>query len=233
MTIPVIYEDEHLFAVDKPYGISVHKVSPTDPQTTLADILAAERPSLIGVGESPLRPGLVHRLDKETSGIMVIAKDQPTFEYLKNLFQTRQVQKEYLALVHGHPATPSGTIDAPLGKLGTKQTTQIRGKRELVVRDAVTDYETVKAYKDFTLVRVIPRTGRTHQIRVHMKHIGCPLAGDKLYTSKKPLPPGLERLFLHAWKLRFAGPDGKGLALEADLPQDLQKTLDMLESSGV
>ena len=121
-SLPVIYEDENLLAINKPYGISVHKVSPTDPQITLADMLLAERPYLAGVGESPLRPGIVHRLDKETSGIMVVAKNQPTFEYLKNLFQTRQVKKEYLALVYGHPKESSGTIDAPLGKLGTKQT---------------------------------------------------------------------------------------------------------------
>jgi 23S rRNA pseudouridine1911/1915/1917 synthase len=231
--IPVIYEDEHLFAIDKPYGISVHKTSPTDPNETVADILVRERPTLAGVGESPLRPGIVHRLDKETSGIMVIAKDQPTFEYLKNQFQNRQVTKEYLALVYGHPKESSGTIDAPLGKLGTKQTTQIKGKRELVVRDAVTDYEVEKSFQDYTLVRAMPRTGRTHQIRVHLKHIGCPLVGDKLYAAKKPLPPGLNRLFLHSWKLQFIGPDGQGIALQADLPEDLQKTLDMLESETV
>ena len=235
--IPVIYEDEHLFAIDKPYGISVHKTSPTDPNETVADILVAERPYLAGVGDLPagrqrinLRPGLVHRLDKETSGVMVIAKDQPTFEYLKNQFQNRQVTKEYLALVYGHPKESTGTIDAPLGKLGTKQTTQIKGKRELVVRDAVTDYEVEKSFRDYTLVRAMPRTGRTHQIRVHLKHIGCPLVGDKLYAAKKPLPPGLHRLFLHSWKLQFTGPDGQGIALQADLPEDLQKTLDMLES---
>ena len=135
--------------------------------------------------------------------------------------------------MYGKPRESSGTIDAPLGKLGTKQTTQIKGKRELVVRDAITDYEVQKSFTDYTLIRAMPRTGRTHQIRVHLKHIGCPLVGDKLYAPKRPLPPGLDRLFLHAWKLQFTGPDGKGLALEADLPPDLQKTLDMLESSDV
>ena len=229
MTLPVIYEDEHLFAINKPYGIAVHKVSPTDPQITLADMLVAERPYLAGVGESPLRPGIVHRLDKETSGIIVIAKNQPTFEHLKNLFQNRQVRKEYLALVYGHPKEPSGTIDAPLGKLGTKQTTQIKGKRELVVRDAITDYEVQKTFKDYALIRAMPRTGRTHQIRVHLKHIGCPLVGDKLYAPKRPLPPSLDRLFLHAWKLQFTGPDGNGLSLEADLPDTLQKVIDALQ----
>lgn len=229
MNLEVIYEDEYLFAIDKPYGLAVHKVSPTDPQITIADMLVAERPYLTGVGESPLRPGIVHRLDKETSGIMAIAKDQPTFLYLKNLFQTRRVQKEYLALVNGSPREPFGTIDAPLGKLGTKQTTQIKGKHELVVRDALTEYRVEQTFKDYTLVRVMPKTGRTHQIRVHLKHIGCPLAGDKLYAPKRPLPPGLDRLFLHAQKLSLTGPDGTALVLEAPLPDSLQKVLDELE----
>jgi 23S rRNA pseudouridine1911/1915/1917 synthase len=229
MILPVIYEDEHILAVDKPYGLAVHKVSPTDPQITLADLLVAERPYLAGVGESPLRPGLVHRLDKETSGVILIAKDQATFLYLKGLFQTRQVHKEYLALVNGSPREPLGTIDAPLGKVGTKQTTQIRGRRQLVVRDALTEYRVERSFKDYTLVRVMPKTGRTHQIRVHLKHIGCPLAGDKLYAPKRPLPPGLDRLFLHAQRLSFTGPDGTALVLESPLPDALQKVLDSLQ----
>jgi 23S rRNA pseudouridine1911/1915/1917 synthase len=200
--------------------------SPTDTQETLADILVRERPYLAGVGESPLRPGIVHRLDKETSGIMLIAKDQPTFEYFKNLFQTRQVKKEYLALVNGSPREPFGTITRR--KLGPTNHSD-RGKRELVVRDAITDYATERAFKDYTLLRVAPKTGRTHQIRVNLKHIGCPIAGDKLYAPKRPLPPGLERLFLHAERLTVTTPDGRGLTLEAGLPPDLQKTLDMLK----
>lgn len=225
MEIPVVYEDEHILAVDKPAGLAVHKVSPTDPQETLADILVAERPYLAGVGESPLRPGLVHRLDKETSGIILIAKDQPTFEYLKNLFQTRQMKKEYLALVVGAPKEPSGTITATLGKLGTKQTTQLKGKKELVERDAVTDYRTEKAYRGYTLLRVMPQTGRTHQIRVHLKSIGCPIVGDRLYGKKGDHRP----MFLHATRISFTTPDGKALTLEAGLPDSLQKVLDALE----
>ncbi len=228
MEIPVIYEDEHLFAVDKPAGLAVHKVSPTDPQETLADILVRERPYLASVGENPLRPGIVHRLDKETSGIMVIAKDQPTFEYLKDLFQTRQIQKEYVALVYGHPKELSGTIDLPLGKIGTKQTTQLKGKRELVERNAVTDYEVLTRYADYTLVKAMPRTGRTHQIRVHLKAIGCPIVGDVLYAKGKPMPEGLHRMFLHAQELEFTAPDGKRLVLGAPLPDKLQQVLDSL-----
>lgn len=223
--IPVIYEDEHILAVDKPAGLAVHKVGPTDPQETLADILVAERPYLAGVGESPLRPGIVHRLDKETSGIILIAKDQPTFEYLKDLFQTRQMKKEYLALVYGHPKEPRGTIDLPLGKLGTKQTTQLKGKRELVERDAVTDYRTERTVGDYTLLRVMPHTGRTHQIRVHLKAIGHPIVGDKLYGRKGDHRP----MFLHAVRISFTTPDGKALTLEAGLPDSLQKVLDALE----
>ena len=236
MSISIIYEDDSILAINKPAGLAVHKVSPTDPQETLADILLKNYPYLEGVGDLPagrqginLRPGIVHRLDKETSGLMLIAKNQKSFDHLKNLFQTHQIKKEYLALVHGQPKEDRGTIDAPLGKLGTKQTTQIKGKKELVVRDAVTDYEVVQHYKDYTLIRVMPRTGRTHQIRVHLKHIGCPLAGDKLYASKKYLPEGLHRLFLHAWKLKLPGQNGQGLALEADLPSELSLVLQNLE----
>jgi 23S rRNA pseudouridine1911/1915/1917 synthase len=229
MNIPVVYEDEHLFAIDKPAGLSVHKVSPTDPQETLADILVAERPYLAGVGENPLRPGIVHRLDKDTSGVMLIAKDQATFEHLKSQFQNRLVQKEYLALVYGHPKEKHGTITATLGKLGTKQTTQLKGKKELVERDAITEYQVEKTYTAYTLVRVMPHTGRTHQIRVHMKSIGCPLVGDALYAKGKPLPEGLDRLFLHAERIAFTGPDGRALALEVGLPEALQKALDTLQ----
>jgi 23S rRNA pseudouridine1911/1915/1917 synthase len=229
MTIPVVYEDEHILAINKPAGLAVHKVSPTDPQETLADILVRERPYLADVGESPLRPGIVHRLDKETSGLMLIAKDQPTFEHLKFQFQNRLVKKEYLALVYGHPKESHGTITAVLGKLGTKQTTQLKGKKELVERDAITDYEVVKSYTDYTLVKVMPKTGRTHQIRVHMKSIGCPLVGDSLYAAGKPMPEGLDRLFLHAQRVEVTGPAGNRLALEIDLPASLQKGLDTLQ----
>ncbi|MEK7125015.1 MAG: RluA family pseudouridine synthase [Patescibacteria group bacterium] len=229
MTLPIVYEDDNLFVINKPAGIAVHKASPTDPQETVADILVRERPYLASVGESPLRPGLVHRLDKETSGIMLIAKNQSAFLFLKEQFQSRLVKKEYLALVYGHPKEPKGTIAAPLGKIGAKQTTQLKGRRELVERDAVTDYATEKSFRDYTLLRVMPQTGRTHQIRVHLKSIGCPIVGDALYATGKTKPPGLDRMFLHATTLSFTAPDGKALTLEVELPESLQKALDTLE----
>jgi 23S rRNA pseudouridine1911/1915/1917 synthase len=229
MSLPIIYEDEHLFAIDKPAGIAVHKVSPTDPQETVADILVRERPYLSGVGESPIRPGIVHRLDKETSGIMLIAKNQPTFEYLKEQFQNRLVQKQYVALVYGSPKEDKGTIDLALGKIGTKQTTQLKGKKELVERDALTDYRVISRFNGYTLVEVMPHTGRTHQIRVHLKAIGCPIVGDVLYAKGKPMPAGLDRMFLHAQQLQFTAQDGTRLDLGAKLPDSLQKVLDALQ----
>ncbi len=233
MTLPIVYEDENILAINKPAGIAVHKVSPTDPQETVADILVRERPYLAGIGESPLRPGIVHRLDKETSGIMVIGKNQAAFEYLKKQFQEHTIKKEYMALVYGHPKEQRGTIDLPLGKLGTKQTTQLKGKRELTEREAETAYERVRTFGPpaggYTLLKVMPKTGRTHQIRVHLKAIGCPIVGDKLYAGSRPMPQGLDRMFLHAQRIELRTPDGKALTLEADLPEDLQNALSVLQ----
>ena len=219
-----------MFAVDKPAGLSMHKTHSADPHETLADTLIAERPSLKNVGEDPLRPGIVHRLDKDTSGVVVVAKDQEAFADLKRQFQERTARKEYLALVHGAPKQPMGTIDLPLGKVGTRQTTQLKGKRELTVRDALTDYRTERNYNDYTLLRVTPKTGRTHQIRVHLKAIGCPIVGDTEYGLKKgPVPTGLDRMFLHAERLELTSPTGLRVALEAPLPAPLQKVLSALK----
>lgn len=230
MSLPIVYEDKDLLVINKPAGIAVHKTRPDDPQHTAVDELVAYDPDIAHVGEDPLRPGIVHRLDKETSGLMVVAKTNAAFFHLKKQFQDRKVTKTYIALVNGSPDEPFGTITAPLGKIGAKQTTQLKGKRELEERDAITDYKVVKNYKGYTLVQVTPHTGRTHQIRVHMKSIGCPIAGDKLYGTKKLIPPpGLTRLFLHAQRLSFIAPDGSSLSFEADLPDDLSSVLEHLQ----
>ncbi len=230
MELSIIYEEPGFIVIDKPSGIAVHKTSPTDPQTTVVDLLRERYPHIGTVGEDPIRPGIVHRLDKETSGLMIVAKTNEAFFYFKNLFQQRDVRKTYLALVHGHPNPPRGTIDAPLGKIGAKQTAAIKGKKTLVERDAVTDYRTLQSFTNYALLEVSPRTGRTHQIRVHLKSIGNPIAGDALYAPKSlARPDGLGRLFLHAQRLEFTAPDGKSLVLEADLPEDLQKVLSALE----
>ena len=234
--LSIIYEDNDMVAINKPPGLTVHKTSADDPQITLADMAVERWPELKDVGEDPLRPCIVHRLDRDTSGIIVIAKNQPAFEYLKKLFQEHAIRKTYLALVYGAPKTPSGTIDAPVGSVGAKTTTHIHGTRDLVERSAVTDYRTSRRFNGYTLLECMPRTGRTHQIRAHLKSIGVPIVGDPLYASKLQATSyklDLHRPFLHAWKLEMTLPSGTAMSLEADLPGDLQKVLDMLQSSGV
>jgi 23S rRNA pseudouridine1911/1915/1917 synthase len=230
MKLNIVYEDENLLVINKPSGISMHKTHQNDQHQTIADLLIEQYPALKNVGEDPLRPGIVHRLDKETSGVVMIAKNNQTFSYLKGLFQNRTITKQYIALVYGHPAQSEGVITAPLGKIGTKQTTQIQGKKTLVERDAITEYTTLKTFKEYSLLEVSPKTGRTHQIRIHLKSIGHPIVGDPLYAPrKKSIPEGLNRLFLHAQRLSFTTPAGKSLVLEVDPPEDLQKTLSELQ----
>jgi len=229
MSISVIYEDDNVIVLNKPSGIAVHKTRPDDPQSTVVDFLIAYYPSIQEVGEDSLRPGIVHRLDKDTSGVMVVAKNNPSFFYLKKLFQNREVTKEYIALVYGVLNSEGGDIDAPLGKIGTRQTTRIHGKKTLFEREALTHYRLLKKFKNYTLLNVYPRTGRTHQIRIHLKHIGHPIVGDSIYGPRKQNPPsGLNRLFLHAKSIKFSTPDGKALHMETDLPKDLQRVLEDL-----
>lgn len=227
--LEVIYEDADVVAINKPAGLTVHKTSPDDPQTTLADMALERWPEIEGVGEDPLRPGIVHRLDRDTSGIILLAKNQSAFAYLKDLFQKHTIRKTYLALVNGSPREPFGTVDAPVARVGAKTTTRIHGTRDLVERSAITDYKTSRRFEHYTLLECMPRTGRTHQIRAHLKMLGCPIAGDPLYAAGTTPPPGLDRPFLHAWKLQLTLPSGTAMALEADLPEALQKVLDTLQ----
>jgi len=231
VNIPTVYEDKNILVINKPSGLITHPKNAEDNQDSVTGWLIEKYPEIKTVGEDPLRPGLVHRLDKDTSGLLVVAKNQDSFFYLKNLFQERKINKFYLALVYGKPKEPKGIIDAPLGRIGMKRTTQVRGNKKLKdKKEAVTEYSTLKNFRDFTLLEVSPHTGRTHQIRVHLKSIGTPVAGDPLYgPQNKTSPKGLERLFLHAYKLQFISPDGKALAFETDLPDDLQKFINELE----
>lgn len=234
--ITKIYEDDNLLIINKPYGLIVHKKNATDTQPALTDWVIANYPDLENVGEpfiasgTPVpRCGIVHRLDKETSGLIIIAKNQVPFDYFKNLFQTHAMEKHYYALVYGHLKEASGIIDAPLGRIGMKRTTRIEGKKMIDGKESVTEYKVVKRFDKYTLLNITPKTGRTHQIRVHFKSISHPIVGDMVYAPKGwGLPEGLSRLFLHAYKLRFQAPDGKSLNVEIDLPDDLQKVLSQL-----
>ena len=235
--ISTVYEDTNLMVINKPAGLIVHQKNETDTQPSLVDWVVEHYPALADVGEPFVasgfkcpRAGIVHRLDKETSGLILVAKSDEAFYYLKKQFQEHTIQKSYMALVYGRPAVSPGVIDAPLGRVGMKRTTRLEGTKLIDGKASVTIYESVKFFEKYTLVSVMPKTGRTHQIRVHLKSINCPIAGDTVYAPKGWQPPtGLDRLFLHAYKLSFTTPDNKSLTIECDLPPELQKVLDMLQ----
>ena len=244
MVISKVYEDENIIVINKPHGLIVHHKNATDDQPALTDWVAANYPNLKDVGEpfiasgAPLpRWGIVHRLDKDTSGLLVIAKNQAAFDYLKKQFQDRTIHKHYLALVYGRPKEGRGVIDAPLGRVGLKRTIEKDGDKLVDAKPAVTEYAIEQSFAKFTLLNVSPRTGRTHQIRVHLQSIGCPIAGDPVYSPKGwQKPTGLKRLFLHAYKLELLTPDlpngqagGKSLTLECDLPDELRQVLEGLD----
>lgn len=223
----VLYQDDDIIVVNKPAGLAVHKTSPHDEQETLVDLLLKQFPEIKNVGADPARPGIVHRLDKYTSGVLVVARNQKTFEWLTKQFKDRTIQKEYVALVVGSPKENKGHIDSPIGSLGLKKTA--REKPDTTIerwREAETNWEVEKRYEGYTLLKIFPHTGRTHQIRVHLASIGYPVVCDKLYGGKNvQCPAGLSRLFLHALRLSFSLPENKRMTFEADLPEELREVL--------
>lgn len=238
MTAPqIVYEDNDLIVINKPSGLITHPKNIDDKQSSLTDWVIANYPQLKDVGEpfiasgAPLpRCGIVHRLDKDTSGLIVIAKNQTAFEYMKKQFQNHTIHKYYYTLVFGRPKDSSGIINEPLGRIGMKRTTQMIGKKMIDGKDSVTEYKTLKNFDKFTFLDISPKTGRTHQIRVHLKSIGCPVVGDIVYSPKGwQQPKDLNRLFLHAYKLELTTPSGKALTLETDLPEELQNIINTLK----
>ena len=242
MNLSIIYQDDDVVAVNKPAGIAVHK-GVAEKGETLADWLAEKFPEMKKVGDEPkLRPGIVHRLDKDTSGVLVAARNQKAFEFLKKQFQNRKVVKKYLALVEGNLKTDKGAIDLPIGRSQSdfrKKLAFSVAKGEL--REAVTEYKVLERFNvghsvfntnktdSYTLVEAYPKTGRTHQIRVHFKAIGHPIVCDSLYGGKRMTCPfGLKRHFLHSNFLEFDSPSGARLKLEAGLPEDLSEVLEGL-----
>lgn len=243
----VLYEDKNVVVINKPAGLLVHgifdKNGPKHSGETLTDWLAAHYPETKDVGDpkldgkvNPQRGGIVHRLDRDTSGALVVARNQKSFEYLKKAFQGRAVKKEYLALVWGRIHEKSGVIDKPISiKDGSVKRTVFEGK---MPREAVTEYERVAYYRyqhgkhndELTLVKVMPKTGRTHQIRVHFSSIGHAVVGDKLYGKKGTLVfedgSTFDRHFLHAENIEFsAAPGGTKISIEAPLPAELDHVL--------
>ncbi len=229
--IKIIYEDEDFAIIDKPAHMITHP-SPTRKSGTLINALLAKWPQLINVGEDKTRPGIVHRLDKETSGLMIIAKNNPSFFYFKKLFQEKKIEKHYLALVWGKIARQKGIIDLPIGRSKSIPVKQIavkseeRGKIKQKTKEAVTYYEVIKYFKDWTLVKAQPKTGRMHQIRVHFRAIGHPLINDKKYGfGRQKYLNGLNRHFLHASYIKFVSPKGRQLEFFSEMPADLKKII--------
>jgi 23S rRNA pseudouridine1911/1915/1917 synthase len=218
--VPVVYEDRWLLVVAKPAGLVVHP-APGHPSGTLVNALLARAGRLPGPGD---RPGIVHRLDAGTSGLMIVAKDDDAFARLREMMAAREVSRTYLALVEGAPSA-AGEIDAPVGR-----SPRHRKKMAVVAggKEARTSYRRVETLRDTALLEVRPLTGRTHQIRVHLAAAGYPVVGDVVYGHDRKLAAslGLDRPFLHAWALAFAHPvTGEALALEEPLPEDLDRAL--------
>lgn len=225
--IVIIHEDKDFLALAKPAGIAVHGGKSVRGET-LVDWLIAKYPEVKRVGDDPTtRPGIVHRLDKETSGVMVVARNQKTFEVLKQLFKARQVRKTYLALVVGAPKK-SGVIDAAIGRQIRNPLKRGVGRGIRAERAAITRYRVLENFSGFSLVEVKPETGRMHQIRVHFASIGHPIASDRIYGGARALAPGLERQFLHAASLSFSYPEGRRWQFEASLPEELDAVLKSL-----
>jgi 23S rRNA pseudouridine1911/1915/1917 synthase len=220
----IAWEDEHLLVVDKPAGVVVHPAR-GHRTGTLAQALAG----LAAGGEDPSRAGIVHRLDRDTSGLLVVARAEPVHAALKRMLAAREIAREYVALVVGRPPARTGTIDAPIGRdrrVRTRVSTDTDEPRE-----AVTHFETERALGDATLLRVRLETGRTHQIRAHLLAIGTPVAGDPEYG--RPGLYGLRRQFLHAARLAFAHPvTGEPLDVRSPLPPDLREALERAERQG-
>jgi 23S rRNA pseudouridine1911/1915/1917 synthase len=223
--INVLYSDDHLAIIDKPAGMVVHPGAGRRHHT-LVNGLLYRFPGIKEIGPEE-RPGIVHRLDKDTSGVMVVARSQKAYELLQQQFRKREVEKTYLGLVRGRMKAKKGKISWPLGR-HVKHGERISVKTKKP-RDAETYYSIQKEYEEFSLLEIKPLTGRTHQIRVHLAASGHPLAGDTLYGGRKS-KPSFPRLFLHASCLSFIHPETKEkVDFSSALPPELRKILDKLE----
>jgi 23S rRNA pseudouridine1911/1915/1917 synthase len=219
--LAVVYEDQDVVVIDKPAGLTVHP-APGHPTHTLVNAILAHCPGLT-MSNDVMRPGIVHRLDKDTSGLIVIAKNDLAWEYLAAQFRTRAVTKRYLVLVKGRLSPEQGTIEAPIGR-------DPHHRRRMAVvesgKQATTQYQVQKHLDSYTLLEVSPVTGRTHQIRIHLSAIGCPVVGDLTYGARSA---HLDRQFVHAYRLGFRLPSTKQYQeFTSPLPADLEQALEHL-----
>lgn len=220
--VTVVYQDASVVVIDKPAGLAVHP-GPGHPDMTLVNALLAMCPDIQGIG-GEIRPGIVHRLDKDTSGLMMVAKTHQAHNDLSSQIKSRQVTKGYLALVEGTPKQLHGKVDAPVGRHPRRRT-----RMAVVVggKEARTNYKVIHQVAGYSLLEIYLETGRTHQIRVHMAYLGHPLLGDTTYGRSSSL---VNRHFLHAFHLGFKHPvNGESLEFKIDLPSDLTPVIDALQ----
>ena len=221
--LDIIFENDDLIVVNKPAGMVVHPAAGHYSGTLVNAVLGYD-PDLEGIGGEE-RPGLVHRLDKETSGLIVLAKNERAHNWLQDQFRLRKVEKTYLALVDGKPPTPAGRVEAPIGRDPSH-----RKKMAIVSpgkgREAVSEYKTLESFRHHTLLEFHPHTGRTHQIRLHCLFLGCPIVGDSVYGKRTPTVT-IDRHFLHAFRLKIILPGEKQpRTFEAELPEELKNVLE-------
>lgn len=231
MDLKTIYEDNDILVIDKPAGIVVFPEGQTK-ENTLIDYLIEAKPELKKVGEAP-RYGIVHRLDKDTSGVLLVAKSTEALIFLQKQFKNREVEKKYVCLIHGNIKEDKGEIKTLLSrspKDGRKQKVYLENEpHPESAREAITDFKVLQDFKGYTLLEVEMKTGRRHQIRCHFSYLQHPIAGDKLYNFKNTKEPkGLERQFLHAKYIKIQLPDGKVKEFESDLSEDLKKIINNL-----
>jgi 23S rRNA pseudouridine1911/1915/1917 synthase len=236
ITLDVVFEDEYLMVINKPAGLITHPGN-GNPEGTLANALLHYNKNL----ETVDRVGIVHRLDKETSGLLVVAKTNTVAAHLINQLKERTISREYNAICYGHMIA-GGTIDAPIGR---DNKNRIKQAVDELGKPATTHYRVIQKFKDFTLVKALLETGRTHQIRVHLTHIGYPLVGDKMYGAKLRFPKGASEILknelkhftrqaLHAKKLSFIHPiTNETLHFKANLPADMQQLISILETENI
>lgn len=222
--IKIIADEPDFLIIEKPAGLLVHPTTKNETNT-LVDWIIQKYPKLIKIGESPERPALVHRLDKEVSGLMIIPKTQDAFDFFKSQFKEHKITKKYLTLVYGEVKADEGKIDFAIGRSNNKKGTfAARSKnQELAGKKALTYFKVVKRSKNFTLLEVEILTGRTHQIRVHLLAYGYPVVGDPLYQPKRTKTINLNRIFLHAYYLKFRDQSNEEREYKSELPEELKE----------
>ena len=227
--IDIVYEDEDIIVVNKPKGLVVHPAVGNPDGTLVNAIMAICKESLSGIG-GEIRPGIVHRIDKDTSGLLIIAKNDKAHINLSEQIKNREITKKYVALVRGNIKENNATIDMPIGR-------STKDRKKMAVnkngKNAVTHFKVLKRYEKYTLLEIKIETGRTHQIRVHLSHIGYPIVGDYTYSNGKN-DFGVEGQMLHSKKIRFKHPKSeKVMELEASLPEYFQKIIDTLNQKEI